>query len=367
MSIRVTMNENGKFTVYKTYPNGEENKVSNLRYAAVEVMKEQGLSINELALLMEMNPIQIDRFIKGKEMWGEIARKLCTHLNLEENDIHPGYFRVEHESAPELHRRANKSWFACSYQEWAFSQAFTNLQGMTKTKEDIRKSQNYWLSIILLLFAFIIASAFIHEFFGFGVYVVLFYAIYHGIKSSLSKAKDSLEKGTSIVRNMEDQFINYIKIDDDGILFNEMNDEQPDALTMIPWEHIGQIDFAFTQLLSKRRYLRNRLLLHSDWIPDLVDDYNTFSETELSLFLYHEPTDSPQRSLHQFQIPISWLNNGEFERLVAEIHNKSGVLIKPFDYRRSNVGIVRNDKIAHESQTKLQRIFYESRRSILQS
>ncbi|MGV2886103.1 hypothetical protein [Paenibacillus taichungensis] len=356
MTAKLIMKENGKNAVVTAYgPDGCERTVGNFKYAAAECMKVQGLSSNDMALIVEVLPSKIQRFIETDLMSGTLAKRLCKHLNLDENDYHPGYFEAEDEPEPEPHRR-NDRWYSCSYQEWAYSQAFSDLRMMTEAPKYIRNRAQHWVIVAILPFALLLASLFIHNFFGYGIYGVISYVIYRFFYAAKLNAVET----SKIIRRMEDNFISYVKIEDNGIKVNEKNDENPDSLTLIPWDHIGQIDFCYTRSRWEYNVISKRLTKHADWIPDLVVDYRWPLETYLSLYFYREPDSSPSKSLLQFQIPPSWLMNGEFARLASAIHQKSGVEIKPFDYSRWNAGIFRNGGNFVEKQVKLNRIFKES-------
>ncbi|MCY9760640.1 hypothetical protein M5X06_00190 [Paenibacillus alvei] len=88
--IEVITKENTKEAVWDI----EENVIiRNLRYAVYECMKIKDLTVQNIADSIGVNPDNIDRFLKADpELNGELPKRICILLNLDQNDYLPGYF-----------------------------------------------------------------------------------------------------------------------------------------------------------------------------------------------------------------------------------------------------------------------------------
>ncbi|WP_268626946.1 hypothetical protein [Paenibacillus alvei] len=88
--IEVITKENGKEAVWDI----EENRnIRNLRYAIYECMKIKNLTVQTIADSIGETPANINRFLKGDpELNGELPKRLCFFLNLDQKDYLNGYF-----------------------------------------------------------------------------------------------------------------------------------------------------------------------------------------------------------------------------------------------------------------------------------
>lgn len=246
----------------------------------------------------------------------------------------------------------NEKTFSCSYQEWAFSQAFNRLEGMTKSKTQIKKDYIEWIGLAILFFLLIVAGSF-YDFFGWLVYVVIAYSISKLIKYGLANGRQKL----SIERTRKAESINYMIVDHNGLYINNCNKDIKENMVFISWKNIEQIDFYYTTYYTRKYVLHNHLIEHGDWIPNLTDTFDFSEKSQFSLYFYDKKSTSPKLSIYQFQLPSSWLKTNTFRKLAEEVKANSNTEIKPLDVSRINVGLLKSDSFEVENQNYLNTVY----------
>ena len=228
--------------------------------------------------------------------------------------------------------------YRCSAHAWEFSHMFSSVSG-----NDRGEKKNPFLGCLFTIGIWIILA---------GSYYFLVW-VAPQLEGKISWLKDyailigfiiggwyfiaSLRKlNKAYVRPEPKQYINYIKLEEQGISLNVYNNEAIEALPFIYWSNIKHIKLDITKEL--RFYIggKNYPIRHQEQIDSYNARYPQYTP-EQALSIYQDrftlviEKEGSALSHAVIQLPKEWINNGVLMHLLKQLQLYSGKVIQPYD------------------------------------
>lgn len=268
----------------------------------------------------------------------------------------------------------NNKKFSCSVEEWIFARYFTRLRIDLNNSMFSKENLFRFLSISLVPFVIgMFLNLYLKDEISFLAYAFLilfsfsgiFYSIYLIIHNNIF-IHDEIKKID--IEPSENQTIDFVFVQKDGLLINVFNNDTTDNMLFVPWTDIYKAKIDFTELpilyLSENTHqavgildkvdhansdpvtyfenIKNKFSLFNEELPQGIigskisknNYWRTKFDNRFSLFLHHPiPGDDHSNetiSNHttQIQIPPSWFSNGNLETLLLSIEDNTNISIQ---------------------------------------
>lgn len=228
--------------------------------------------------------------------------------------------------------------YRCSAREWEFARLFSIVTG---SKRGAGRSPYkgclttivIWVLLLGLYYVILFLSPSLAE----RVEWLKDSAILVGIVVGASLFFFSLfRSGTAFVMPKQGDVIRYVMLNEEGLLINIDNNEDPKVMPLVTWEGISRIQIDITKEL--RFYIGGKAypIRHEQRIAALNARYPEHSPVPAAdvypdRFTIIVNKEKSPLSYTVIQIPPSWLHNGMLSNLLSEMEKYSRKKTQPYD------------------------------------